>query len=374
MTVHSISLKEARRLILASQNLNGAKKTTLDHIEHLGHIQIDTISVVERAHHHVLWTRNNSYKKKDLSDLAESRDVFEYWSHAASFLPMSEYRFTLPMKKEFATRSSSWFPKDPKVMKQVLKRIKEEGPLKSKDFERAKKGSSGWWDWKPAKKALERLFFEGKLEITKREGFQKVYDIPERVIPSSVDTSMPTNDEFARFLIKRIVRHHGLANVKEMAYLHKKPVKDLVEKALKSMIEEGELIELRVEALAGSYYCFPKALDSIPRSSSKVLLLSPFDNFTIQRNKLKTFFDYDYQIECYVPEKKRKFGYFTLPIFSGVIPVGRVDLKAHRKEKSLVINSLHYEKGIDQDEFSPEIRLNSVLKSFAKFNGCKLEL
>ena len=159
-------------------------------------MQIDTISVIERAHHHVFWTRCPKYKPSDLDSLLSSRKVFEYWSHAASYLPMKDYRYSLPLKKKFAKRKSSWFPRDPQLMRLVLKRIEKEGPLRSKDFKNSQQSKrSGWWEWKPTKKALERLFLEGKLEITRREGFQKVYDLPERVIPSSTDTSFPTKKE-----------------------------------------------------------------------------------------------------------------------------------------------------------------------------------
>ncbi|MEM7647038.1 MAG: crosslink repair DNA glycosylase YcaQ family protein, partial [Pseudomonadota bacterium] len=179
MSSESLSLKEAQKIILQSQLLTGSRVTPIQAIEHLGYVQIDTISVIERAHHHVMWTRCPEYQPEDLAQLVQDRKVFEYWSHAASYLPMKDYRFTLPMKKRFRSQENSWFPKNPQLMKSVLKRIKEEGPLRSIDFkrERASK-TNGWWDWKPTKKALERLFMEGKLEITRREGFQKVYDLP----------------------------------------------------------------------------------------------------------------------------------------------------------------------------------------------------
>ncbi|MCJ8346368.1 winged helix DNA-binding domain-containing protein, partial [bacterium] len=227
MKKESISLKEAQALILSSQKLVGPILSPLEIIEHLGYVQIDTISVIERAHHHVFWTRNQRYRPTDLDELVKSRKVFEYWSHAASYLPMNEYRFSLPMneyrfslpmKKAFQNSGSSWFPRDIKLMSAVLKRIQDEGALRSKDFQNIKKGNTGWWDWKPAKKALERLFLEGSLEITRRDGFQKVYDLPERVIPSSINTTLPSDTEYIQFLIERTLRHHGLANINEMAY------------------------------------------------------------------------------------------------------------------------------------------------------------
>ena len=366
--IQTISLKQAQQLILSSQQLSGPAPSPLQIIEHLGYVQIDTISVVERAHHHVFWLRNSKYKPSDLDKLVKSRKVFEYWSHAASFLPMKDYRYTRPMKIDFRKKENSWFPRDVKLMNSVLKRIKSEGPLRSKDFKNTKKNKTGWWDWKPAKKALERLFMEGQLEISHREGFQKVYDLPERVIPSSVDTSMPSEKEYIRFLIHRTLRHHGLATSHEIAYLRKKTVKDKVAKELTNMVSSEELMELKVQGLEDTYYAYPEVLEKIPRATSKTLILSPFDNLIIQRKKLSTFFNFDYQIECYVPEKKRQYGYFSLPVFRGQTPIARIDCKANRKEKILEVHSLHYEKGIKKS--SEQAKIKSKLTEFAKFNGC----
>ena len=247
MKKESISLKEAQALILSSQKLIGPTLTPLEIIEHLGYVQIDTISVIERAHHHVFWTRNQNYQPTDLDDLIKSRKVFEYWSHAASYLPMSEYRFSLPIKKAFQKSENSWFPRDTKLMSEIIKRIENEGALRSKDFGNSKKGKTGWWDWKPAKKALEQLFLEGSLEITRRDGFQKVYDLPKRVIPSSVNTIIPSDSEYIQFLIERTLRHHGLASINEIAYLQRKNIKIKVAEEITKMLEEEKIIQVKVE-------------------------------------------------------------------------------------------------------------------------------
>jgi hypothetical protein len=365
----NLSITEVRKLILNSQVLSGPTLSPLQIIEHLGYVQIDTISVIERAHHHTFWTRNSKYKPNDLDQLVKSRKVFEYWSHAASYLPMKDYRYTLPMKLEFRKKKSSWFPKNPKLMKSILKRIESEGPLRSKDFKNTTNNKSGWWDWKPAKQSLERLFMEGLLEISYREGFQKVYDLPERVIPNTVDTSMPDKKEYIRFLIHRCLRHHGLATSHEIAYLQKSALRNEVEKELKEMLFDKEVVELKIPSIEESYYALAKVLNKSPRSAtSKTLILSPFDNFIIQRKKLSKLFNFDYQIECYVPEKKRKYGYFSLPIFNGCQPIARMDCKANRKEKILEVHSAHFEKSFKKSRHKSKIE--SKLKQFAKFNGC----
>ncbi|MCH9654877.1 MAG: winged helix DNA-binding domain-containing protein [Planctomycetes bacterium] len=368
MKTIQLPLKSAQRLMVASQQLAGPALEPVQIIEHLGYVQIDTISVVERAHHHVFWSRNQKYSPADLSHLVESRDVFEYWSHAASYLPMKDYRYSLLPKKEFQKREASWFPRDLKLMKQILKRIEKEGPLRSKDFEMTKQGKSGWWDWKPAKKALERLFLEGKLEITRREGFQKVYDLPENVIPSSVDTTLPSETDYARYLIQRTLQHHGLATGSEMSYMRKSQTKTTVLSTLKEMVSAGEITPVSVAGVEQPYYALKQSLENIPRVSPKVHILSPFDNLIIQRKKLLTFFDYDYKIECYVPAPKRKYGYFSLPVLQGSRFVARIDCKADRPNQRLMIQSIHYEKNVDQRLLQK--KMESKLLSFAKFNGC----
>jgi uncharacterized protein YcaQ len=366
----NISLKQARNLLFASQKLTGHNTEPQKIIEHLGYVQIDTISVVERAHHHVFWSRCAKYRPSDLDKLVKSRKVFEYWSHAASYLPMSEYRYTLPMKQDFKNKENSWFPRDEKMMSAVLKRIEAEGSMRCKDFDSAKKNTTGWWDWKPAKKALERLFMEGKLEISRRQGFQKVYDLPQRVIPASVDISMPTEYEYLKFLIKRTLRHHGLATASEIAYLKKKETRIKVNNILAEMYENGEVVKISVEKIDQGYYAETATIDNISKTGTKIHILSPFDNLVIQRKKLDTLFDFKYQIECYVPAVKRKYGYFSLPIFKGNQAVARIDCKANRHKKLLVINALHYEKGVNKDLLRPKIE--AKLEQFARFNGCSL--
>ena len=363
-----LSLAEAKRLMLASQLMTGPALKPLQIIEHLGYVQVDSISVIERAHHHVFWSRNQKYQPTDLTQLIETRQAFEYWSHAASYLPMKDYKYSLPMKEAFRNRETSWFPKDPRMMKNVMARIRKEGPLRSKDFEKTQQGKTGWWDWKPAKKALERLFLEGQLEVTRREGFQKVYDIPENVIPSSVDTVRPSDAEYSRFLIHRTLRHHGFATAAEIAYLRSAPTKTSVLAALKEMESDNEITKVSVEGIDQPYYALPTALETIPRAGTKIHILSPFDNLIIQRKKLATLFSYDYQIECYVPASKRKYGYFCLPLLQGTRFIARIDCKADRKNKQLLVKAIHFEKEVDRATLQKP--LNFKLSAFAKFNGC----
>ena len=244
----SLSIPEARKLVLLAQQLPGtnakgnAESATLSAIEHLGYIQIDTLSVVQRAHHHTLWNRNPRYAPSHLDQLTEDRTVFEYWSHAAAFLPMRDYRFSLIRKDAFASgKMEHWFDRDKRMEKKILKRIRNEGPLMAKDFEDTGK-KSGEWKVKPAKASLENLFTQGDLMISKRIHFHKVYDLTERTLPDGIDTSLPSTEEYARHLIIRFLQAHGLGQPSEIAYLRKN-IKKQITATMAEMVSAGELIQ-----------------------------------------------------------------------------------------------------------------------------------
>jgi len=366
--------KKLRRIALDRQGLlktnqfGRGKQATLRAIEHLGYIQIDTISVVERAHHHVLWSRVNNFQPKFLDQLVRERQVFEYWFHAASWLPMRDYRFALP-RMNVADGDRGWFKTSDKKLNQlILERIAAEGPLRARDFEDTREGKKEWWDWKPAKQALEQLFMQGELMVTAREGFQKVYDLPERVLPDWVDTRQPDMSEYADFLIDTTLRAHGFATQKSMTYLRKgKALRDAIGAQLAARVDAKVLTTLKL-ANGDLLYIDPEVLETrTPRSQSRVAILSPFDNVVIQRQRGRDFFDFDYQIECYVPEAKRQYGYFSLPILYRDGFVGRIDCKAHRSQQCLEVKALHLESQLD-DDFAHAF--TQALKSFADFNGC----
>ena len=369
--------EQVKTLALQSQGLllpdfGKGKKGTLSAIEHLGYVQIDTLAVVARAHHHTLWSRLPDYKEKYLNELLEKdKHIFEYWSHAASYLPMSDYRFSLPGKKTYAEGRSHWFAQDKKLKKYVLDRIKAEGELQSKDFEYKRTGPGNWYEWKPAKRALEQLFMEGKLMVARRQGFQKVYDLTEKVLSANVDTKMPSEKEYAEYLVKKSIQSNGIVEEKEIAYI-RRGLREVVSKAMKKMLKEGELLEVFIEGHDGIPFVTTAdhlALIAKAEKPKNIHLLSPFDNAVIQRKRLQRFFDFDYQIECYVPEPKRKFGYFCLPVLYGNSFVARFDPKADRAAKVFYIKAMFFEKGFKPDE-KFNVAFAGKLKEFAVFNGC----
>ena len=362
-----------RRIALNQQGLLRAdafgrgKRATLRAIEQLGYVQIDTISVVERAHHHVLWSRVGNYSPRFLDQLVRERKVFEYWFHAAAWLPMADYRFALPRMAQ-VNGERGWFKdSDQKLKHEILARIAAEGPLRARDFEDAPRTNTGWWDWKPAKQALEQLFMQGELMVSAREGFQKVYDLPERVLPDWVDTHMPDLDEYADYLVETTLRAHGFASLVSMTYLRKgQKLREAVNRQLMQRIESGLLTSVTLNN--STVYIDPELLESrAPRSIAQVRILSPFDNTVIQRQRSRDLFAFDYQIECYVPKPLRQFGYFCLPIMYRDRLVGRVDCKAHRAAGTLEVRSLHIEHRVDKD--FPAL-LGKALQSFAAFNHC----
>ena len=358
-----------RRLALSSQGLlqpkpygqglAGARKA----ISHLGYIQIDTISVVERAHNHVLRSRVPNFTPDMTNQLLTSGDVFEYWSHAAAFLPIEDYRFSLPYKQAIKSGQVHWYKdRDLKLMNELLARIRADGPLRSRDLETTKVKREGWWDWKPAKQAIEQLYMQGDLMVSDREGFQKAYDLTERVLPSNTNTQVPTVEAFAEYLLDQQLRCHGLVTYKGVTYLRKNvPLRKAVKALVTERLAQGLLEELQLST-GEQYFVEAGALERpLPRVSNRMMILSPFDNCVIQRDRLKALFQYEYLIECYVPAAKRQYGYFSLPLLYRDQFIGRVDCKAHRKDRHFEIKALYFEAhGFDDDE---------VISAFVKAMG-----
>ncbi len=374
----NLSLHDARRLALVSQGLHArapfgrGKEAVYRCIEQLSYVQIDTISVIQRSHHHCLWTRVPSYRSAHLDQLQHERRVFEYWAHAAAYLPMQDYRYCRRYMHAIACGQRHWRSPDRKAMDAVLARVRAEGALKAKDFEHpAQRANDAWgWNWKPAKIALEQLFIQGELMVSHREGFNKVYDLPERLLPSGLDTTLPSDDAFYRYLIERTLRAHGVAMEPEFGYL-RKGTRQGIAQMLAGMCEAGEVLALSIAGRPGVWYALPAQLERLAaaRVARGVHLLSPFDNAVIQRKRIQQLFDSRYQIECFVPASKREFGYYCLPIVYGTQLVGRLDPKADRQKRQLILRSFHLEQPLKTlDDFIA--KLADKLWQVARFNAC----
>ncbi|MBN2086216.1 MAG: YcaQ family DNA glycosylase [Anaerolineales bacterium] len=391
-----LSKSAARRIVLNAQMLNGqgglpsGKAGVRRIFDRLGYIQIDTIHIIERSHHHTLRTRLPGYAQSMLHDLqAVDRSVFEYWAHAMAYLPMADYRFFLYKMKQFRDPAHPWLKYHATPgelpLKSVLERIRAEGPLTARDFIRPDDRKRGpWWDWGPAKSALELLFWRGELMISERRNFQKVYDLSERVLPRGIDTSVPTDREMAEHLVRQALAAMGVARVKELfAFLQSTSVRDSkfravswdrMTRTIDEMAEAKTIIPAVVQGdTEESYFLLGGAANAdpdIPKSKKTVRFLSPFDNLIIQRDRTRRMFDFTYTLECYLPASKRVHGYFVLPLLYGDSFAGRIDPQADRKTGTMILHSAALEK-----EFKPSEafygKLSDAIAGFAEFNGCR---
>lgn len=371
-----MTLEQLQNITLKTQGLlqtspfGEGKMAVLNALEHLGYLQIDTLSIIERAHHHTLWTRIPDYKTAYLDELVKERKVFEYWFHAASYLPMKDFRFALPQMLDVKQSESRYYKADPKVMQYVIDTIRAEGPKKARDFESQSKKPGNWWNWKPTKIALERLFMQGDLMVCERNGMQKTYDITERVLPQNIDLKQPSPFEFAEYLVKTYLKAYGFTSIKQITHLKKGEIlRKNVNDVLESMLQKGTIKKVPLENGPSIFIQSNLIEQSFAKNDSNIRFLSPFDNSIIHRDRVKHLFDFDFRLECYTPKEKRQYGYFCLPILFGNTFLGRVDCKAHRKEKQFEIIHLHIEnQNIDIESWISYF-VESI-KQFAIFNGC----
>ena len=372
-------LHRLRRVALNHQGLTGKRRLgrglqgVRNTLQRLGFVQIDTISVVARAHHHTFWSRVSGYREEQVNRLIARGEAFEYWSHAAAFLPMRDYRFSLPAMRAFRNGEQRWErSREPRVMREVLDRIRHEGPLRARDFTDPRRGASGWWDWKPAKGALEQLFMQGDLMCVRRDGLEKVYDLTERVLPADADTREPTVEEHARHLLASTLRAHGVAVPRAFTYgiclgSRNAPTRAALRALLQQGVHSGTLAA--VQGPDGNhYYARPETLEQRSRKPADVVrILSPFDNSIIQRDRALGLFDFDFQLECYVTEAKRRWGYFCLPLLFGDRFAGRMDCKAHRATGVFEIRHLHLESSPGE---AFDAAFSESVMDYARFTGC----
>jgi uncharacterized protein len=320
------------------------RKGVLQALRDIGYVQIDTINVLERAHNHVFFTRVKGYERDSIASLElGKREIFEYWAHAAAYLPIEEYRYCLPRMSRVRRDGHDWFKVEEATTKGVLDRIRAEGPLESKDFEDPRGRSGTWWDWKPAKRALERLFQAGEILVRTRNNFRKVFDLSERVLPAGLDTRFPDEKEMASHLVDRAAKAYGIFTKDEAAYQRRDGVSRIGEE-ISERLESGALQELTIDGVSGKkYFAKPEDIERAGKAGRRIkhaYLLSPFDPFIIDRRRIERLFGFSYWIECYLPAEKRKFGYFAIPLIYGDSFAGLMDIKVARAQKTLQIPRL----------------------------------
>ncbi len=371
-----LTIEELQSITLERQGLcsnspfGNGKDAVCQALERLGYLQIDTLSVVERAHHHTLWTRIPDYQANYLDELVQERQIFEYWFHAASYLPIRDFRFAQPQMLEVRDNDSHYYKADSTRMQYIIDTIRAEGPKRARDFENQAKKTGSWWDWKPTKIALERLFLQGDLMIAGREGMQKTYDLPERVLPVAIDLTVPSPKEYASYLVKTYLNAYGWTTLKQITHLKTgEAIRKDVKEVLSMMHEEGMVKAIDIKGYPTVFVQHDLLEAKVGGNSPKIRLLSPFDNAIIHRDRVKQFFDFDYRIECYTPKEKRQYGYFCLPILFGNTFIGRVDCKAHRKQQQFEIIHLHLENQLIDFELWAKPFAERI-KQFILFNGC----
>ena len=369
-----ISKAEARRIILQAAGLAHTAQfgygvdAVYRLIDHLGFVQLDTNYVVARAHHHMLFSRIPDYEPDWLAELCEEGRIFEYFSSDAGYMPIEDFRFTLPIKEAFRSQRTALSKPEINLMQEIMDQVERDGAVRVGDFENDRiAASTGWWDWRPAKVALERLYLDGRLMISRDKKFHKTYDVPLNLIPADTDLSMPDAEAFAQYIIRRTLGALGVCSVKEMSWRARRVKDHRVKSELEKMLVAGEVKLVRVEGVKASLYVLANQ-DLDVEIEEEVFILSPFDVLNVFRHRLKDFFGFDYQIECFVPAPKRLYGYFSLPVLAGETFIARMDAKADRKNKILIVHNLHFE----DVELNVRMidKLILALKAFVTFNQC----
>jgi uncharacterized protein YcaQ len=354
---HDLSAIEARALTLRAQGFGElVPAEPIEVLDRLGAIQIDSVNVLARNHLLVPYARIGPYSEGALvASIYNAKRGFEYWGHMASWLPMAEYRYFLPRMARMRQTSRGWWDRvrteHADLYPRVLERIRVEGPLSAAAFEDPRAGRGTWWDWKPAKLVLEDLLDQGMLmSVSRTAGFARVYELTERALPSNLDTSDPGQFEATRHLLLRGLHALGVAQANEMAdYFRLKPA-DNVKGALASLVEDGSVTRVEVEGWRGPAYATRDGLRAdvqLPRH--RPAWLAPFDNLMWERNRIERVFGFRYRVEIYVPEPKRQYGYYVVPLLANGQLGGRADLKLDRKEGVLRVRGLWLE-GADPSE------------------------
>ncbi len=360
------SREAARALLLAAQGLNprlehpAVKEDVLEAVRRMGVLQIDSISVVARSPYLVLWSRLGPYEPRWLDELLAEGALFEYWSHAACFLPIEDYGLYRRMMIEGGEKTRSWMRAHPEEIEHVIAHVREKGAVRSAEFQRTDGKAGGWWEWKPEKRALEHLFAAGELMISRRDpNFHRVYDLRERVLehalPRWEDALAPTHEEVRRAFALKAVRALGVALTRWVPDYFRTPKKG-VAGLLEELAEEGALLRATIEDFDEPAYVHPDnagAAENVLSGGlrpSLTTLLSPFDPVVWDRARVLELFGFEYRIEVYTPAARRRYGYYSLPILHRGALVGRLDAKAHRKEGTFEVKALHLEPGVPVDD------------------------
>ena len=348
-----MSKASARAIWLRAQRLDsetpfgeGPQATTAA-VEHLGYVQIDTIHVIERCHHHILWNRIPAYRRTDLRH-AQSIDksVFEYWTHALAYVPARDFRFFIPAMKLHRREGHKWFKEvKPADLRKVMRLLKKDGALTIRDIDDdvLVEKVHAWASRKPSKRALQLAFYEGRVTISERNGMLKTYELMDRHFGWDRLPKAASTREISGYLLDRGLRAQGLVSLDSICHLDA-PSKKAVRRLIEARVRRKELVAVVLEGAGKQeHWAEPAALETVAEGNSeRVHILSPFDPLIIQRKRTQLIFGYEHFFEAYVPKEKRRFGYFALPVLVGDAIVAALDLKTDRQNRKLLLQKWNW--------------------------------
>jgi uncharacterized protein len=345
---YSLTKAEGRRIWLRGQRLDTKAPfgegpiAVAAAVDHLGYVQIDTINVIERCHHHILYTRIPAYRRADLRQ-AQSvhKSVFEYWTHALSYVPATDFRFYVPAMKLHQREGHRWFGSvSPADMRKVMRLIRQNGALTIRDIEDdvLTEKEHLWASRKPSKRALQLAFYEGRLTISERNGMLKTYELMARHFGWDKPPKAASVAEAMSYLLDRALRAQGIVSLDSICHLDA-PSKKAILRLIAQRVRRNELVPVALEGAGKQeHWARPQVLQDAREDASELVhILSPFDPLIIQRKRTHLFFDYEHRFEAYVPKEKRRFGYFALPVLVGSDIVAALDLKTDRANKKLLM-------------------------------------
>jgi uncharacterized protein len=348
-----ITARAARAIWLRAQRLDSeapfgeGPEATRDAIEHLGYVQIDTIHVIERCHHHILWNRIPAYRRTDLHH-AQSVDksVFEYWTHALSYVPAKDFRFFIPAMKLHRREGHKWFNEVGSVdLTKVMRLLKKDGALTIRDIDDdvLVDKKHPWASRKPSKRALQLAFYEGRVTISERNGMLKTYELMDRHFGWSKPPKAASTREITGYLLDRGLRAQGAVSLDSICHLNA-PSKQQVRQLIEARVRRKELVPVALEGAGKQeHWARPETLETAGNDDpGRIHILSPFDPLIIQRKRTRLIFGYEHLFEAYVPKEKRRLGYFALPVLVGDEIVAALDLKTDRQKKKLLLQKWNW--------------------------------
>jgi uncharacterized protein YcaQ len=370
-----LSLADARRIWLAAQRLDvpapfgaGPAATRLA-VEHLGYVQIDTIHVIERSHHHILFTRIPAYRRDDLREAqAVEKSVFEYWAHALAYIPTRDFRFFMRLMQEHRAAHDPWYGRVTDAdMRKVMRLLRRDGPLTIRDIDDdvLVEKDHPWASRKPSKRALQLAFYRGDVTVSARAGMLKTYDLTKRHFGWSMLPRPASERQICEYLLDRAVRTQGVVSLDSACYMDA-PRKPAVRALIEARVRRGTLMPVAIAGAEKAAHWAPPERLALPPTAAEgpVHLLSPFDPLIIQRKRLKLFFGYEHRFEAYLPKEKRVLGYFALPVLVGDTIVAALDLKADRENGRLLIRKWTW---IGRDARRHKPAIEAALGPFERF-------